>query len=163
MKKLKPVVKIIIIAVIVVLILVLSLVFLLVLNKKVYDTDTVTTLLEKNNYVVTDRTSTYSKDKTIDSYIEAQDKKGTYKIEFYEMSSESAAKKYYNEVKTALEKETNGIKGQTDTNKMGFYKYTLEASGNYVVVIRSKNTIIYVNTNEKNKEVVNEIISKLKY
>lgn len=161
MKKLKPIVKILIVLVLV-LVLVLSLMFFIKINKKVYTANNITTIFEKNNLVVNDNMASID-DKNVDAYIEARNDQSTFRIEFYKFDNEKSAKKFYKDNTNSLENETGGIQGKVVTNKMGFYKYTLEASGNYVTLIRSKNTIIFVNTNEKNKDLVDSIIKSLKY
>ena len=125
MKKLKPIVKILIVLVLV-LVLVLSLMFFIKINKKVYTAKNITTIFEKNNLVVNDNMASID-DKNVDAYIEARNDQSTFRIEFYEFDNEKSAKKFYKDNTNSLENETGGIQGKVVTNKMGFYKYTLEA------------------------------------
>lgn len=160
MKKLKPKVKIIIAAVVVVAV-VLLIIFLLSINKKVYSPTQITKVFESNNLITTDLEALGESE--FNSHLEARNKESSFKIEYFQFSNEKQAEKYYEKIIASLEAETGGLKGKVETNKIGFYKYTLEASGNYLVIVRSKNTIIYENTNEKNKELVDKIIKSLKY
>ena len=161
MKKIKPIIQIIIILV-VLAILIVSAVFLLKVNKKVYDKDTITKIFEKNNLTVVDKKIAIKND-DMNTYIEGYSKKDNYAADFFILDTEKAAKKVYNEYITSLEKEAGGKQGKISTNKMGFYKYVLESAGNYVIVIRSKNTVLFINAFESNKKDIDKILKKLKY
>lgn len=161
MKKLKPIIKIAIILVITI-ILVVSAIFFFKVNKKVYDVEKMTKVFEKNDLKVSDKRIAIKNDK-MNTYIEGQSEKENYAADFFIMDNEKAAKKLYEEYTTFLEKEAGGKKGTVVTNKMGYYKYVLESAGNYVVLIRSKNTVLFINAFKSNRKSVDKILKTLKY
>lgn len=161
MKKIKPIIKILIIVVITIA-LIVSAIFLLKVNKKVYDVETMTNILEKNNLKVVDKNIAIKND-DMNTYIEGQNDKENYTVDFFILDNEKAAKKVYSDYIMFLEKEAGGKKGKVSTNKMGFYKYVLESAGNYVIVIRSDNTVLFINSFESNKKSVDKILKSLKY
>lgn len=161
MKKLKPIIKIAIILVITI-VLVISAIFFFKVNKKVYDEENMTKVFEKNDLKVVDKSIAIKNDK-MNTYIEGQNEKENYTANFFIMDNEKAAKKVYEEYITFLEREAGGKKGTVVTNKMGYYKYVLESAGNYVVLIRSKNTILFINSFESSKKSVDKILKSLNY
>lgn len=161
MKMIKPIVKIIIILVIVIA-LIVSAIFFLKVNKKVYTEEAITKVFEKNNLKVVDKNIAIKND-NMNTYIEGYSDKENYTADFFIMDSEKAAKKLYNEYILSLEKEAGGKKGTVTTNKMGYYKYVLKSAGNYVIVIRSKDTVLFINSFESNKKSVDKILKSLKY
>lgn len=161
MKKIKNIVKILIILVITIA-LVGSLIFFLKINKKVYDVDSITKTFEKNNLQVSDKKITI-KNSNMNSFIEGYNEKEKFTADFFIMDSEKSAKKIYDEYIMSLEKESGGKKGIVATNKMGYYKYVLSSAGNYVIVIRSKNTVLFINSFETSKKSVDKILKSLKY
>ena len=161
MKK-ESTIRIIIVAVLVFMILI-AILFIKSLNKKVYTVEEYTKLLKNYNYKVVDKSNDYSHDSTVKSYLQAKNKEKTYQVDFFVMNNEKSAEEYYTSVKNELKRESNGIKAIEKNYKTGFDKYTIEANGNYSVIIRSKNTIIYSNTKKDNKEKINTLIRILQY
>ena len=145
------------------LLLITVILFIKTLHKKVYTVEEYTQLLNGYKYKVVDKTTDYSNDSTVKTYLQAKDKEGTYQVDFLIMNNEKSAANYYNNVKKELTREANGIKSNEKSSKTGFEKYIIEANGNYSVIIRSKNTIIYSNTKSTNKEKINTLIRILQY
>ena len=158
----KSTLKIIIVAVLVLIALV-AILFIKSLNKKVYTEEEYTKILKNYNYKVVDKSNDYSHDSTVKSYLQAKNKEKTYQVDFFIMDSKESAKEYYTNVKNELKRESNGIKAIEVNYQTGFDKYIIEANGNYSVIIRSKNTIIYSNTKSTNKEKINTLIRILQY
>lgn len=161
MKKIKPIVKIVLILVIVIA-LIVSLIFFLKVNKKVYNEESMTKVFERNHLKVIDKKLAI-KNKDINTYIEGYSEKENFTADFFIMDSEKAAKKVYSDYIIFLEKEAGGKKGTVTTNKMGYYKYVLQSAGNYVIVIRSKDTVLFINSFESNKKSVDKILRSLRY
>lgn len=147
------------------LILVLLIVFttIKVLNKKVYSVEEYSKLLKEEKYSVSDKSDIYHDNKNIIKYVESKDSKSKYLIDFYVMDTEKSSIKFYNDTKSKLEKEASGIKGIEKSNSFGYKKFILEASGNYSAIIKSDNTIVYLNANIKNKDEINRFIQMLGY
>lgn len=145
------------------LLLITVILFIKTLHKKVYTVEEYTQLLNSYKYKVVDKTTDYSNDSTVKTYLQAKDKEGTYQVDFLIMNNEKSAANYYNNVKKELTREANGIKSNEKSSKTGFEKYIIEANSNYSVIIRSKNTIIYSNTKSTNKEKINTLIRILQY
>lgn len=134
-----------------------------VVGKKVYTEETLKQKMEKLGYNVEDLSITYEDNDKIVTYLQCRDKNNKYQLDFYVLDTEKHAKKYYNEVKEELNNEAEGIEGKTETNKTNYYKFVLEVNGNYSAVINSKNTVIYFNSTQKNKEDIVNLLKKLGY
>ena len=148
---------------VIVLVAILSVViFYKSIDRKVYTKESFTKVLEKYKYKVEDKSNDYYNDKSVETYLLGTSKDELFRVDFFIMKDEKASKKYYKELKEQLEKET-GMEGTTKTNKIGYSKYIMEASNNYVVVVKSDETIIFINTNNKNKDKVEKLIKKLGY
>lgn len=153
----------IVLLVVLALIAIIVILFVKSLYKKVYTVEEYTQLLNNYKYKVVDKTTDYSTNSTVKTYLQAKDKESTYQVDFFIMNDEKSATNYYKNVKKELTREANGLKSNEKSYKTGFEKYTVEANGNYSVIIRSKNTIIYSNTKSTNKEKINTLIRILQY
>ena len=153
----------IVLLVVLALIVITVILFIKSLYKKVYTVEEYTQLLNNYQYNVVDKTTDYSNDSTVKTYLQAKDKEGTYQIDFFIMNNEKSASNYYKNIKKELTREANGLKSNEKSSKTGFEKYTVEANGNYSVIIRSKNTIIYSNAKSTKKEKINTLIRLLQY
>ncbi len=162
MKKIKIKKLYIIIATIVLLAIILGIIYFST-NKKVYSTEEYQKVLEKNEYSVVNQSTAYSNNDNIQEYIQSQNKEHTYQVDFYTMKDSQSATDYFNDVKNKLINESNGKEGKLESNNFGYSKFTIQASNNYCVMIKSDNTIIYVNTNIRNKENVDNLLKDLNY
>ena len=97
-----------------------------------------------------------------DIYI-AANPKDNYQIEFYVLESVDTAKTFFSENKTRFSKEVGKNKIETKSKKGNSEKYTVTSLGQYRLVSRIENTVIYLDTRESNKKKVDEILKELGY
>ncbi|MBQ8131803.1 MAG: hypothetical protein IJ193_04870 [Bacilli bacterium] len=134
-----------------------------VVSKKVYTEETLKEKMEKLGYNVEDLSFTYEDDDKIVTYLQCRDKNNKYQLDFYVLDTDKHAKSYYNKIKKEIDTDAEGIEGKVETNKKDYYKYVIEVSGSYGAVINSKNTVIYFNSTQKNKEDIVNLLKKLGY
>lgn len=134
-----------------------------VIGKKVYTEETLKQKMEKLGYNVEDLSMMYENDDKIDTYLQCRDKSNKYQLDFYVLDTDKHAKKYYQTLRDMLDKEAEGVEGKTETNKKNYYKFVIEVNVNYSAVINSKNTVIYFNSTQKNKEDIVKLLKKLGY
>lgn len=134
-----------------------------VVEKKVYTEETLKQKMEKLGYNVEDLSFIYEEDEKIKTYLQCRDKKNKYQLDFYVLDTNKHAKDYYKKLKGELDKEAERIEGKTQTNKKDYSKFVIEVNGNYSAVIHSKNTVIYFNSTQKNKEDIVNLLKKLGY
>ena len=134
-----------------------------VIGKKVYTEETLKQKMEKLGYNVEDLSMVYENDDKIETYLQCRDKNNKYQLDFYVLDTDKHAKKFYQKQREMLDKEAEGVEGKVDTNKNNYYKFVIEVNGNYSAVINSKNTVIYFNSTQKNKEDIVNLLKKLGY
>lgn len=134
-----------------------------VIGKKVYTEETLKQKMEKLGYNVEDLSMMYDDDDKIETYLQCRDKNNKYQLDFYVLDTDKHAKRYYQDLRGMLDEEAEGIEGKTETNKKNYYKFVIEVNGNYSAVINAKNTVIYFNSTQKNKEDIVNLLKKLGY
>ena len=162
MKKIKLTKKFIIF-VITIIVLILLVIGFKYIHKQTYTVETFTNTLKEDKYIVKDKTLIYKNNKEIKNYIQSKDKTKSYQVDYYSMNSENSAQKYYEKLVNQIEKDTYGLKGKTQTNKMGYSKYLINTDGSYIVIIKSNDTVIYINAKDTYKDSIDQLLKKLGY
>lgn len=87
----------------------------------------------------------------------------SYQIEFYVLSDSSYAQSFFENNKAKF--EMSKIDGFLENSGSGnnYVSYSLTSGEKYMFIERIENTVIYVNTNKTNKEVIDSFIKELKY
>jgi len=119
--------------------------------------------MEQKGYTVVDTNSQFAGYDYINQAYLAESSDGSYQIEFYETSDESYAINFYNNNQARFESSKGSASSESNVNLKNSSKYTLSSNGKFMVVSRIDNTIIYVNTDEKNKDNIKDILKELGY
>ena len=100
------------------------------------------TTMSQKGYSVQDSTSQYSEYDYVKQVYIAVSKDYSYQIEFYELLDASA---------------------ETSVGLKNYSKYTLSSNGQYMVVSKINNTVIYVKVDDDYKNTVKDILEELGY
>lgn len=114
--------------------------------------------IEEAGYTVVDGTSRFEEDVT--AAMQAVDPDEKFTIEFYVFSSSDKASTSFAGIKDHLSK----LKGTWNTSNYGAYS-TCRGSNNgtYYATTRINDTVIYIETEDTNKDAVEEILKTLGY
>lgn len=121
------------------------------------------TLMEERGFVVSDATSQFSEYDYVEQVYVAAPSDYSYKIEFYELSDVEYATSFYNNNKSIFESSKGNTSGETSVSMNNYAKYTLSTSGKYKVVSRIDNTVVYLNVDSDNKDVVKDLLDEIGY
>lgn len=132
-------------------------------DKKLITADEFKKNMESNNYIVQEATDQFSKYDYVEKVYIALSSDSSYQIEFYQLSDDNYATKFYINNKTIFEKSKASKNLETSVSIANYSKYTLQTNGKYKVISRIGNTAIYLNVDTKYKEDVKNILKKLGY
>lgn len=120
--------------------------------------------MKGENFVLTDATSQFSNYNYIKKAYVAQSPDLKYQIEFYEISDEENAKKFFNNNKQIFETSLGTVvKGKLDLNTTKVSKYRAISSGHYMALTRINNTVLFARLPENYSKPASSIIKKLGY
>lgn len=119
--------------------------------------------MENKGYVVQDATNQFSEYNYINQVYIALNSDSACQIEFYELSNIDSAINFFNNNKTLFEnsKTSGAVEASVDVGNNS--KYTLETNGQYKVVSRIDNTVVYLNVSHDYKSEVKDILKELGY
>ena len=120
-------------------------------------------LMQQKGYTVSDANSQFSDYDYIQQVYIAADSNYNYQIEFYELSDDSYATRFYNNNKSIFESSKGNASAETSVDLKNYSKYTLSSNGNYMVISRIDNTVIYVDVDDNYKDNVKDILNELGY
>lgn len=86
-----------------------------------------------------------------------------YQIEFYKISDENYANNFYENNKSKFESSESSSNSTTNIKMKNYAKYTLQANGEYMVVSRIKDTVIYIKVDVSYKEQVQDVLKEIGY
>ena len=132
-------------------------------NKKAITIDEYKDIMSTNSFVLNNAKNRISVNSNIKDIYIAANPKDNYQIEFYVLESVDTAKTFFSENKTRFSKEVGKNKIETKFKKGNSEKYTVTSLGQYRLVSRIENTVIYLDTRESNKKKVDEILKELGY
>ena len=120
--------------------------------------------IKHKNFVIADVSSQFPSKNNITRAYVTTDPDFKYQIEYYEFKTEDSAKKMFNNNVIDIKSKIN----KNDTKKSKDYineqnEYKIKSKGRYYVVIRRKNTMIYVDEDATYKKDIDKIIDFLKY
>lgn len=87
----------------------------------------------------------------------------SYKLEFYELSDENYATMFYNTNKSIFEAYKDNSSVETNFNGKNYSKYTLNTNGQYMLLSKIDNTVIYLKVDSENKDSINKLMKELGY
>lgn len=97
-----------------------------------------------------------------EAYI-AVDETKSYQIEFYVLSDNERAVKMFEGNKQNLEENKDSSHISTSVSAGNHGKYTLTADGEYVLISRIDNTVIFAKNSDEYKDAVNTAVEALGY
>ncbi len=121
------------------------------------------TTMSQKGYSVQDSTSQYSEYDYVKQVYIAVSKDYSYQIEFYELLDDSYATSFYNNNKSIFESSKGNASAETSVGGKNYSKYTLSSNGQYMVVSKINNTVIYVKVDDDYKNTVKDILEELGY
>ena len=86
-----------------------------------------------------------------------------YQIEFFKLDEEEDAIDLYKHNKEIFEDSKGSSSVETKVSMGNNSKYTLKTNGEYKVVSRIENTVIYADVDDKYEDEVNEILKEIGY
>ena len=87
-----------------------------------------------------------------------------FKLEFYVLADDTAAKNFFANNKATLESNQSGIYSQSSVNISNYQSYSLTASGQYMFIERVGKTVLVVfPTDSGNKKEIEEFVKQLNY
>lgn len=132
-------------------------------NKNAITIDEFKTKMNDLGYVLQDAKNQFNKyDFVKEAYIAAESNYN-YQIEFYILEDIEQAKKFYENNKIIFEKSKDGVSTHTSINVNNYAKFILETNDKYKLLSRIDNTVIFVNSDLKYKNNINEVLKKLGY
>lgn len=127
-------------------------------TSQVFD-DTMT----QSGYTIKDIKEQYSDlDFITEAYL-AVDETESYQIEFYVLSDKDRAVKMFEGNKQNFEENKDASHLSTSVSAGNHGKYTLTADGEYVLISRIDNTLIFAKTSADYKDAVNTAVEALGY
>lgn len=119
--------------------------------------------MDGKGFKLVDATSQFVKQEYVKKVYVAMSSDSTYQIEFYEFAEDSDGKTFFETNKKDFEDGKSNNYSQNNINIGKYNKYTLTSGDKYQVVSRIGNTAIFVNTDKKYKDDINDIIKELGY
>jgi len=121
------------------------------------------TIMQEKGFIVSDATSQFSQYDYIKQVYVAASDDYSYKIEFYELSDIEYATSFYNNNKAIFESSKGIASANTSVSIKNYSKYTLSTNGQYKVVSRIDNTVIYLDVDSGNKDAVKDLLKEIGY
>jgi len=118
---------------------------------------------EEKDFIVVDVAEQFAEFSHIKKVYLAIEKDNNYQIEFYQISDEESAIEFYNNNKSIFESYKGNTSTETNLAISNYAKYTLSANGQYMVVSRIDNTVIYVDVDSSYKDEVQDLLENIGY
>lgn len=115
--------------------------------------------MEEKQHIVMDSTKQFENYENIKQLYIATNADYSYKIEFYELSDDEYATKFYNTNKYNFQKSKTESDTETSTDLENGLKYTLLSDSKYKVVARKSNTIVYLDVDVSYKDTIDNILN----
>lgn len=132
-------------------------------NKKAITSDDYKSKMESKGYTVQDATSQFSNYEYVKKATIALEKNGSYQIEFYELSDKDNAVSFFNNNKTNFENSKSSGASETSISMGNYDKYAVSTNGQYKVVSRIDNTVVYLDVSKQYKADVQKVLKDLGY
>lgn len=133
-------------------------------SKKPISPDHFKNNMEKKGFTITDVTSQFSSYSFVKKVYVASEKSYRYQIEFFEFASDENAKAAYDSNKSNFESFKDSISKENikiETND--YSKYQNISNGKFMLTIRAKNIVLFVNASDKYSSEIKSYIKGLGY
>lgn len=119
--------------------------------------------MQNKGYIIIDAKEQFDEYEYIkDAYIAMTDD-GEYQIEFYKMSDEKNATNFFEHNKSRFESSASSPESKSYINMNKYAKCTILANGDYMVVSRIKDTVIYLNVDASYKDQIKDLLKEIGY
>lgn len=119
--------------------------------------------MENKGYTIMDVTSQFANNEDIKQAYIATNNDYSYRVEFYEIENDDYAKVFYNNNKANFVSSKKDSDEETYEDSENNSKYILSTESKYKVVCRKRNTVIFINADNKYKDTTNDILKELGY
>lgn len=120
-------------------------------------------LMEENGYEAAYITDQYTEYDQLTGVCVAMQIYGEYQIEFYETDTDDTAKNLYANNQRILEDNTSIAYSRTVVNGVNSNAFKMTSNGQYYVLSRIDNTMIYIEAPEECKGEINGVLKTLGY
>lgn len=121
------------------------------------------TIMEEMGYKLTDASEQFvDYDEITKVYVAISDN-GAYQIEFYELSTADAAMRLFAGNKSIFEQSAGNASANSSVSAANYSNYKLAANGQYKVLSRIDNTMIYIDVPAEFKDEVKTALEELGY
>ncbi len=133
-------------------------------NKKPISADQFKNTMEKKGFVISDATNQFSTYSFVKKVYVASEKEYKYQIEFFEFASDTNAQASYDSNKTNFESFKGSVsKENIKIEGKDYSKYQNISNGKYMLTIRAKNIVLFVNASDKYSNEIKSVIKNLGY
>ena len=119
--------------------------------------------MDQKGYILKDAKSQFADYDYVKQVYIAVDSDYTHKLEFYELEDDSYAVNFYKNNKAIFEESKGNISAENSIEGKNYAKYTLSSNGQYMVVSRINNTVVFVKVEDTYKDAVKKILEELGY
>ncbi len=120
-------------------------------------------IMKGKDYTILDANDQFSQYDYIKQVYLAIDPNLNYQIEFYELSDEENAISFYNNNASIFQSSKGSASAETSVNGKNYSKYTLSSNGEYMVVSRINNTVIYIDADDTYRDEIKSELQELGY
>lgn len=146
---------------------VLSLAFIFIItgcgSKKALTPSAFKSKMENKGYVVQDGTSQFAAYDYVKQVYIAQNSDAQYQIEFYELSDADTTTSFFENNKADFEISKGSSDVETAVTLGNYSKYTLSTGGQFKVVSRIDNTVVYLDVADTYEKTVKDVLKNLGY
>lgn len=159
----KKALKVILIIALIIILIVGGLFFYLNIPKDSITVSEFKSIMEEKEYELIDVSLQFAEYDFVEEAYLALDRENDYQIEFYELSDEKNAIAFYNNNKKSFEDSKSGSSVETNLNGKNYSRYVLSSGGDYMLLSRIDNTVIYVCEDVELKDTINDVLDELGY
>ena len=133
-------------------------------NIKVTDADTFRDFMQQRGYLVLDSTNQVEAYENMVKLYVAISQDYDYTIEFYELTDDDYATKFYNTNRYNFQSAKTDSDRELVISLENGLRYTLSSESQYRLVSRNNNTMIYINTEATDfKEEIENVLTEMGY
>ena len=119
--------------------------------------------MQEKGYIVQDAKSQFADYDYVKQVYIALNNDNTYQVEFYDLEDASYAVSFYKNNKAIFENSKGNSSAENNVEGKNHAKYTLSSNGQYMVVSRIDNTVIFVKVEDAYRDMVKSILNELGY
>lgn len=132
-------------------------------NKVAITSSDFKTKMEKEGYTIQEVTNQFDDYNYVSKAYIALSSDSKYQIEFYKLSDSDNASSFFNNNKATFENSKSSSASETSISGGNYAKYTLTTNGQFKVLSRIDNTVIYLNVPDSYKSTIKEVLKKIGY